>query len=306
MDLNIILSDQIKMIKNIYLTQRKPKRVVIFGGGFIANSLVNALKKQNVKTKLILKKDINLIFLSSTNKIIKLLKKDDTVIFIAAKAPVKSNKMLIYNLKICKIFCNALNYIKINHLVYISSDAVYKDSKKLLNEKSIAQPDSLHGLMHYSREQMLKNSFNGHLCIVRPTLIYGMKDPHNGYGPNMFIRNAIKNKNINIYGMGEELRDHIHIDDVANLISKIILYKSIGYLNLASGKIFSFLYIAKKIIKYANSESKIIQIKRTSPMPHGGYRAFDTKNIKKLFPKTTLLSINKGLSKIFSIKFKEY
>ena len=39
------------------------------------------------------------------------------------------------------------------------------------------------------RENILK-LLNIKLCIVRPTLVYGANDPHNGYGPNKFIRLA--------------------------------------------------------------------------------------------------------------------
>jgi len=38
--------------------------------------------------------------------------------------------------------------------------------------------------MHLTREMILKNKFNKILCILRPTLIYGPGDSHNGYGPN--------------------------------------------------------------------------------------------------------------------------
>ena len=52
---------------------------------------------------------------------------------------------------------------------------------------------------------------------LRPTLIYGTDDPHNSYGPNSFYRLATKNEDIVLYGEGEELRDHVHIDDVSTL-----------------------------------------------------------------------------------------
>ena len=54
------------------------------------------------------------------------------------------------------------------------------------------------------------------LCIVRPTLVYGEGDPHNGYGPNRFIK-LIKKKPIELFGRGEELRDHVWINDVSRL-----------------------------------------------------------------------------------------
>ena len=49
-------------------------------------------------------------------------------------------------------------------------------------------------MMHVIRENYLKSLFLKKLCILRPTLIYGEGDPHNGYGPNKFIRLAKKMK----------------------------------------------------------------------------------------------------------------
>ena len=104
--------------------------------------------------------------------------------------------MLINNLLISKTVCELVNKISPSYLLYLSSDAVYSDSKRLLYEKSVVQPNSLHGIMHYAREVMLKNSYKSKMCIVRPTLVYGKNDPHNGYGPNRFIRLVKKGQNI--------------------------------------------------------------------------------------------------------------
>ena len=52
---------------------------------------------------------------------------------------------------------------------------------------------------------MLKN-LDCPKSFVRPTLVYGENDPHNGYGPNQFIRNAQNSKNIVFYLVGEERR----------------------------------------------------------------------------------------------------
>ena len=93
---------------------------------------------------------------------------------------------------------------------------------------------------------------------------------------------AKKNKDIKIFGKGEELRDHISIKDITDIIIRIIKLKKKGEFNLVTGKVQSFENIAKKIIKLTNSKSKIINLKRTSPMPHNGYRAFDNSKLKKI------------------------
>ena len=101
--------------------------------------------------------------------------------------------MLHQNLVICNNVVSSLKIKKPRHLIYISSDAVYSDSKKKINEKSETKPTSLHGFMHLIRENML-NELDCLKSFVRPTLVYGKNDPHNGYGPNKFIRCAQNNE----------------------------------------------------------------------------------------------------------------
>ena len=152
--------------------------------------------------------------------------------------------------------------------------------------------------MHLTREIMLKNSFNGPSCFLRPTLIYGNDDPHNGYGPNRFIRLAKENKIISLFGAGEELRDHVWIDDVAEIVLRVILNKSIGTINIATGKILSFFEIAKIAIISTNSRSKIKKTKRMGPIPHNGYRSFNINYIKKKFSNFKYKRVSEVLKRI--------
>ena len=94
------------------------------------------------------------------------MKPDDSLLFVAAKVPVKTESMLIENLQMASAVCEALKKVQVQHLVYISSDAVYADSRGLLNEKSCVQPGSLHGGMHLAREVMAANARQGPLCYL--------------------------------------------------------------------------------------------------------------------------------------------
>lgn len=265
------------------MLKKKLNRIVILGSnGFVANSLKNKLKKLNYNFLAISKKEINLELSNSYKRLNKKIKKNDIIIFIAAIAPVKTLDMLIQNLKICSNVVKAIEKKDISSLIYISSDAVYSDSMNKIKENSPTLPNSLHGLMHLSREIILKEKFSKIISILRPTLIFGKNDPHNGYGPNSFYRLAKMNKDIKIFGKGEELRDHIFIDDVSDAIIKVIKLNKKVEINLVTGKILSFDEIAKKIIKLTNSKSKIVYIKRPGPMPHNGYRAFNNLSLKKL------------------------
>ena len=229
--------------------------------------------------------------------------KNDTIVFIAAEAPVKNEKMLINNLIMSSTLVSALKNKILRQFIYVSSDAVYADSKKKINEKSSKAPDSFHGLMHLSREKTFQSYFSKNLLILRPTLIYGKEDTHLGYGPNKFLFLALKKLPLSIFGNGEEKRDHVYIDYLIDIFFKCINRKASGALNLVSGQVSSFRYIAETIQKKLDIKSKIIKIKRSGPMPHNGYRAFDIKTLNTFFGKIKKISINDGLNRYIE-KFK--
>ena len=280
-------------------------RIVILGaGGFISGTVQKKLEKLNVSILPISRKRLDLTKKNSFKKLLKKIKRSDRVFFAAAEAPVKNERMLINNLLISKNICEVIKKITPAHLLYLSSDAVYADSSDLLTENSCAEPSSIHGIMHYAREIMLKNIYKGKMCIVRPTLVYGKNDPHNGYGPNRFIRLAKKKKNITLFGRGEELRDHIWVHDVADVITKLILFKKNGIFNLVTGKVVSFKKIATEIVKNFNkkyNKGKLIKIlykKRIGPMSHGGWRGFKQSYFKKIFPNFKFKNFNEVLPKL--------
>jgi nucleoside-diphosphate-sugar epimerase len=205
-------------------------------------------------------------------------------VIISAHAPCKNTTMLLDNIRMMTTVCDALERTNVAHVIYISSDAVYRDSKNLLDEQSCTEPNSLHGAMHLTREVMLKSIVGAHLAILRPTLIYGAADPHNGYGPNRFRRLAAAGQEITLFGEGEERRDHVLIDDVAQLICQVLRHRSHGTLNIATGEVHSFRTIAEWIAKASSKPVQVRGTPRQGPMPHGGYRAFDTSATHAAFP----------------------
>src|SRR5215475_1418569 len=139
----------------------------------------------------------------------------------------------------------------VKHVVYFSSDAVYSDAPVPLTEESPTEPVSMHGTMHLARELMLKATAKAPLAVVRSTLIYGEGDPHNGYGPNRFRRLAAAGQEIVLFGEGEERRDHVLMDDVAEIVRTVIEHGGRGTLDIATREVYSFRDIAERIAAMA-------------------------------------------------------
>lgn len=273
-----------------------PKRVVIIGSnGFVGSHVCDLFKIQKINTLELSRSDVDLSSKNAVNKLIELLNHEDIILITAANAPVKNNKMLVQNIEMIEKIITAIEALQITRVIYVSSDAVYTDIKTPMTEHSGTEPLSLHGIMHLTREIMLKNIPNINLSIVRPTLIYGHKDPHNGYGPNQFFKLLSEGKDISLFGKGEEERDHVYIYDVAKLINKLILSHHNGILNIASGEVTTFKKIANKINNFYSNKVSVIENPRKGEMPHGGYRSFNIDKINKLFPDYTMTTIDDGL-----------
>jgi UDP-glucose 4-epimerase len=241
------------------------------------------------------RREVDLLQAGAADRLASLLQAEDAVVVIAARAPAKNTAMLVENVQMMQAVCSALEAKPVAHVVYVSSDAVYADSEAPLSESSCAEPGSLHGAMHLAREVMLRAVFDGPLCILRPTLLYGAEDSHNGYGPNSFRRLAAAGKDLVLFGEGEERRDHVFVDDVADIIVRVLTHRSSGKLNVASGTVTSFREIAEKVVELSGGKSSITGLPRKGPMPHNGYRAFDPTATSAAFPDFQYTSLSTGL-----------
>ena len=195
------------MIEQLNESAKRPGRVVVIGAnGFVGSSIVKQLTEKNIKTLSIGRLEVDLLRDDSAEKLSNILKENDVVVIAAAKAPAKDFSMLLDNLRMLRPIIFSANQVSLSHLIYISSDAVYSDSMEPLVEESETDPISLHGIMHKTRELIIKSQIVDKLkiplFIARPTLIYGLNDPHNGYGPNRFLRQALNNERISIFGKG--------------------------------------------------------------------------------------------------------
>lgn len=263
---------------------KKNNKVIVLGSqGFIGSNLIKQYKKLNIKTLGISRKDIDFMSKSSPKKLSKIINKGDLILNAIAIAPCKTLRDLNNNIVIIKNIQNGITK-KIYKYINVSSDAIYPDKSSKLSENDKSDPTSIHGLMHFNREKIIDLSSKCKVTHVRPTLVYGFGDPHRGYGPNLFYKTAKEQKIIEIFGNGEEIRDHISIDELVYLIVKISFKNFSGPINLVTGKGITFKEIATLYKKYLK-KVKIIKKKRTQKMPHNGYRIFNNKKLKKLFPK---------------------
>jgi nucleoside-diphosphate-sugar epimerase len=276
-----------------------PDRTVVIGaGGFVGSTIVAQLKRKGANVLAVSRSDVDLLTPDAVQTLKALLRTGDAVVAAAARAPCKDMSMLIDNMIITKAILDAITAVEVSHVINISSDAVYPDEPLPLTEQTPAAPATYHGVMHLAREIAFSTEIKAPLAVLRPTLLYGADDPHNGYGPNRFRRQANAGEDIVLFGNGEERRDHVLIDDVADLVVRVLARRSRGILNIATGNVHSFRAIAEKATELATHKVSISGRPRQGPMPHNGYRPFDISAVRVAFPDFAYTSLFEGMAKV--------
>jgi UDP-glucose 4-epimerase len=278
-----------------------PARTVVIGAGsFVGKALIAKLADAPILA--LGRAAVDLAADDAGEKLAALLRPGDSVVAIAAKAPCRNVDDFLENARIVRGLVKALTAQPVAHLVNVSSDAVYPDEPVPLDEGVPASPGSMHGAMHLSREIALAG-LGLPLAILRPTLIYGASDPHNGYGPNMFRRKANAGEPIQLFGEGEERRDHVAVEDVAELIRRVLFARSTGILNVASGVVTSFRDIAGRAVELSGKKVAISGRPRSGPMPHNGYRPFDPAQTFAAFPDFAYTPLDVGMERAQATEF---
>lgn len=290
------------------------RAILVFGGtGFLGSSLVNYLLAKRIKIiiykhrtlgHLKKKKSNNLIIIKSLNK--KFLKKFkvQTIYHLASSSSSSSNMSNDFyeaNIGLTRKIIFLAKYLKVKQFIYISTGSVF--SKKIrsntFDEKSLPTPNSLYGLFKYTAEKVieieLKNS-NIKTCIIRFPSIFGTNNKEGIV--YHFYKLAKKNKQIEVYNNGKNLRNLIYINSAVELM--FLAFKNIYKLEnheifmAGSKNSLKVLDIAKQIVRITKSKSKIKIVKKSSPSDFDvKINTFKAQKILGFKP----LSINKALKK---------
>jgi len=281
------------MLKHGWEEGQAPEKVLVLGrSGFVASAAVQALEVAGTRVDAIGSEELDLTSTSAAEGLVSRLEGSDVLVFVAAKAPCKDSPSLLQNLRMAEAVHIALQTTSVSQLIYISSDAVYSGESSLIDESAPAAPESMHGMMHSVREMMVAQATDQAVCILRPSLLYGAADPHNGYGPNRFRRLAAAGESIQLFGEGEEMRDHVLIDDVAELIRLCAFHRSAGVLNVVTGVSTSFREVAERTVALFDKPVTVEGTPRQNPVTHVHY---NNTAVRNAFPQFRFTDLSAGL-----------
>ncbi len=291
-------------MKNFY----KNKKILVTGGsGMIGSSLVKKLVKLGAKVTVVsleynksLPKNVRFkkIDLRNLKNCIKVTKKIDFVFHLAGikgsplmakKFPYKfMSPMIIFNTNIIE----AAKINKIKKFLYTSSIGVYEPAT-ILKEKDVwktfpSKNDWFAGWAKRIGEltvEACKKESGMDMTIVRPANVFG---PYDNFDEKtaMVIPSLIskffnsKNKKVEVWGDGSNLRDFIYSEDVADAMLLIMRKNPNIPINIGSGTGVKIKKIVNIINSYFGNEFKI---NWNINFPSGDKkRIMDIDNLKKL------------------------
>ena len=158
----------------------------------------------------------------------------------------------------------------VKKFIYISSSCVYGNQKTMIESNYKYKPDTPYAITKLLGEyycNFYSKKFKMDISIARIFNCYGpgeMPGKYRNVIPN-FIKCAINNQDIVITGDGNEVRDFTYVDDIINGIYLLLnnqKNKSDNTFNFGSGRQTNIFSLAKKIIKFTNSKSKIKFVKK--------------------------------------------
>jgi len=315
------------------------KYLITGGAGFIGSHLIDFLilrgdeivvldnlstgeakNLHNVKTKISFIKGSILDKLS----VDELVAQSDYVINLAAALGVlnivnKPLESLKTNLQGTEIVLEACNKYRKPVLIASTSEIYGKNDKVPLNEEDnriIGHP--LKSRWSYSEAKAVDESLAYFYYLenklpIRIVRFFNTVGPRQvgNYGMVLprFVKAALNDKPLEVYGSGDQVRCFCHIDDaVRALISIIDSEVTIGEVfNVGNNQQISIIELAKKVIEITGSKSEVIKIPYSQAYPEGfedmQMRVPDISKIKQVLGWTPEINLDQIIKDIAAFNF---
>ena len=187
--------------------------------------------------------------------------------------------------------------------IQAGSSLEYGNKKSPQLEHKKCSPVSTYGKAKYLASRFLLNSKNKFkVIILRMYQVYGPYQKKDRLIPQA-IHSCLQSK-IFSCTEGKQIRDFLYVDDLCNLITKILKKNNLtsGIYNVGTEKPVSVKNVIKKIVKFSKrGEPNFGKIKMRKDEINNLYP--NIKKVKKEFNWSPKVSLNKGLIK--TIKFYE-
>ena len=261
------------------------RNLLILGGtGFIGRNIVEKLLTDDCRVVLVTRRN-NLKFNTLYNPrnliiipgkigdcdLIKSLLKEykvDTVIHLVSNL-IPASTYDEFNVELEEVILPTFELIhhaaqeRIRFIFFSSGGTIYGKSNDLIRENHELNPINYYGyskLLIEAHIRFLERIGNLRYTIIRPSNAYGKYQRSQGNQGfiGISLKKVISNEPITIWGDGKVIRDFVYVDDLAEIIKKII-YSAIGgeTYNIGSGQGKTLLEIIELMCNYCNKDVEI-------------------------------------------------
>lgn len=238
------------------------------------------------------------------------MKNHDVILHLAVldlrqsiKEPDKVNSVIVNGTLNC---LNATLANKIPLFFNCSSSEAYGSAQYIpMDEKHPLLPETPYAAAKVAQDKYVYSygrTYGLPWVTIRPFNMYGPNSHWQGFRgeviPKMIVR-AMSKKELVLFGNGEQTRDFIFVEEVANAIHSILNNKDIRNMeiNVCSGKEVSMKRIAELICDNFQLD-KSVYIKNKEPRPGDVKRHLgDNTRLKNLAGQTNHISIEEGIEK---------
>jgi len=218
-------------------------------------------------------RDIDLCEPSSADLLLTKVGSADALFFAAVIPPRKGRDRptMLRNIQMADTVCRFLERSPCAHLIYMSTDNVFAADEATLHEQSRFDPVDLYGLGHFVRERLLGEasvSAGVPYLVLRTGPIYGPGNPHGSYGPDRFLRTALRDGVITLFGGGEEIRHHLLVFDFAHAVRLLAGARATGVVHVAPPVGASFREVASIARDLVGPHVRLEERPRSVPLRH--------------------------------------
>ncbi|MED1568635.1 NAD-dependent epimerase/dehydratase family protein [Bacillus paramycoides] len=190
----------------------------------------------------------------------------------------------------------------VKKVVFASSAAVYGLNEDIpLKEEAKCDPLSPYGINKWVGEIYCKKwseVFGMDTLCFRFSNVYGPKQGTIGEGGaiSIFINNVLDGKELHVFGDGEQTRDFIYVEDVANAIFRGVEYDLSGIYNLSTNTEISLNEFIHALKSIAGVKGVLYKEPKKGDIK---YSRLDNSRIKKDLDWIPLHSFDEGLGKTY-------
>lgn len=221
----------------------------------------------------------------------------NSLILLAASMVQRTNEEIIEMVETNTIgplkVCMAAKQAGVKNIIFLSSvSSKIKSSSIYYNYYGITKNNGEDLIRFYC----VNNGIN--LCILRPSQIYGTDMSFSKHQQMFYyILDRVKqNQDVTIYGSHDPIRNLIHIDDVMDVIYRVLESRISGDFDIVGDNV-----TLSEIVRYAaeccNSKSKVIFDLSKDNLEDNGF-VVDNR-IREVLHKDSFVTIQQGIKRIY-------